>query len=216
MVFLEDLLAVGTAYAIGCLTAGYYLVRWRTGQDIRVVGSGGVGAKNVGRILGLWGFAATFLLDFAKGVAALALARSSSLDPWVLPIVILAVVAGHTWPLQLGFRGGKGIATSLGALAVYDLSALLILGGLSALFYGLLRNYVVAGLLAFSLLPMGAWFFEPRLIRSLVYLALAGLLLFNHRQNLRQEESRLGGWRRLKRKSADVGKSDEAHTTPDI
>ena len=60
------------SYLIGCFTAGYYWMRWRTGQDIRRMGSGSVGARNVGRALGASGFTATFLLDAAKGALAVA------------------------------------------------------------------------------------------------------------------------------------------------
>src|ERR1035441_2499722 len=68
------------AYALGCFTTGYYLVRWRTGQDVREVGSGSVGARNVGRLLGRQGFLATMLCDFGKGMLAVWGARRFTTD----------------------------------------------------------------------------------------------------------------------------------------
>src|SRR5579872_1257598 len=65
---------LSAGYLLGCLTVGYYLVRWQTGRDIRQAGSGSVGAKNVGRILGVGGYLITFLADFAKGALAVWLA----------------------------------------------------------------------------------------------------------------------------------------------
>lgn len=108
------------SYAMGCFCAGYYLTRLRTGQDIRSMGSGATGAKNVGRVLGAWGFVLTFLIDFAKGAAAVWLAHQFGREPPVVMMCVIAVVAGHIWPLQLKFRGGKGIATGLGAIVMFD------------------------------------------------------------------------------------------------
>src|SRR5947209_17495647 len=116
---LASSIALG-AYALGCFTTGYYLVRVRTGQDVRDFGSGNVGAKNVGRILGSWAFFATVIVDCAKGAFAVWAARHFTNDPILLCVAVLAVAIGHVWPVQLHFRGGKGIATSLAALLVYD------------------------------------------------------------------------------------------------
>src|SRR5262249_22050721 len=104
------------AYALGCFTTGYYLVKLRTGQDVRELGSGTVGAKNVGRVLGWPGFVLTVLGDFAKGAFAVWAVKYFTTDDHMLMLAILAVVAGHVWPVQLLFRGGKGVATSLGGL----------------------------------------------------------------------------------------------------
>jgi acyl phosphate:glycerol-3-phosphate acyltransferase len=106
------------AYALGCFTTGYYLVRWRTGRDIREVGSGSVGARNVGRLLGWRGFLATVLGDFGKGALAVWAARQFTTDDRLVALAMPAVVAGHLWPAQLRFRGGKGMAAALGALLI--------------------------------------------------------------------------------------------------
>jgi len=106
------------AYSLGCLTTGYYLVRTRTGQDLRALGSGSVGARNVGRLLGWRGFVLTVLGDFCKGALAVWAARHFTTDDRLVLLAMLAVVAGHVWPAQLHFQGGKGMATTLGALLV--------------------------------------------------------------------------------------------------
>lgn len=103
-------------YAIGCGSAAYYVVRARRGEDIRTLHSGNAGATNAGRVLGPGGFAVVFLLDCLKGVAAVWLARLVDAPVDVRAWVAAAVVAGHVWPAQLRFRGGKGIATAMGAV----------------------------------------------------------------------------------------------------
>ena len=111
----RDVLGIALAYGLGCLCAGYYIVRWRTGTDVRRIGSSSAGARNAGRVLGRWGFALVLTLDALKGVAAVWAACAIGLGG-----AAVAVVAGHVLPVQLGFRGGKGIAPSIGALLVYD------------------------------------------------------------------------------------------------
>ncbi|MBI3853247.1 MAG: glycerol-3-phosphate acyltransferase [Verrucomicrobia bacterium] len=172
------------SYALGCFTTGYYLVRWRTGTDIRQWGSGSVGAKNVGRFLGRLGFIATASLDFAKGALAVwATLRAAEKDQLAV-IAMVAVVAGHIWPLPLGFRGGKGVATSLGAILFLDFRLALIFLGLFLVTFVLLRKTVWSGLSAFALLPTASF------LLGLAALPLAGvsvvvtMILIAHRRNL--------------------------------
>lgn len=104
------------AYLIGCLNTGYFLVRISTGADLRQLGSGTLGARNTGRVLGRKGFILALAGDALKGAVAVAVAA------WVDPVLVtpaaIAVVLGHVLPAPLGFRGGKGLATMLGATAV--------------------------------------------------------------------------------------------------
>ena len=112
-----------TAYVLGCLNAGYYWVRYRASIDIRDLGSGNAGARNVGRLLGTSGFATVFIFDALKGVVAVMLGIHFG-SAWPIPeLSALAVVLGHVFPIQLGFRGGKGIATALGALLAMQANA---------------------------------------------------------------------------------------------
>lgn len=112
-------IAFGTAaYAIGALSAAYYVVRAARGDDIRDLHSGNAGATNAGRVLGARGFVLVFALDCLKGAVAVWLPRLVEAPPDVLGVAALAVVAGHVWPPQLQFRGGKGIATVIGAVPV--------------------------------------------------------------------------------------------------
>jgi glycerol-3-phosphate acyltransferase PlsY len=110
------LLAIAIAYVLGCFNASYYFVHWKTGADIRGHGSGNAGARNVGRLLGTTAFFVTFLLDGSKGALAAVIGTRLSSAPTAPEMCAIAAVAGHVWPIQLGWRGGKGIATSMGAV----------------------------------------------------------------------------------------------------
>jgi len=177
------------AYVLGCFTTGYYLVRVRLGKDLRQLGSGSVGARNVGRQLGWRGFALTVLGDFGKGALAVWGARQFTADDWCAALALLAVVAGHVWPAQLRFRGGKGMATSLGALLVYDgqlaLAFALVFGVLSAV----LRKTVLPGLCALGCLPLASAWLARGQAEVVGMTALSGLVLIAHRKNLITELS---------------------------
>lgn len=109
-------IALLSCYAIGCVVTAWYAVKWRTGADLRTLHSGTTGARNAGRVLGRWGFAIVALLDGLRGLLAMILAAAMGLQDWWLTAAGVAVLAGHLWPAQLGFHGGKGIAVSVGVL----------------------------------------------------------------------------------------------------
>lgn len=184
---LGQWLGVAAAYALGCCNTGYYLVRWKTGGDLRETGSGNAGARNTGRVLGRWGFAASLLGDMAKGALAVAGARLGGFNPAGQGLVLLAVIAGHNWPVQLGGRGGKGAAVSCGGLLCFDPLVTGLMLGLTALLGGVTRRYTLGA--------MGAYVAGPVLAAGLghsppeiaVFAATAGLVVFSHRSNLRQE-----------------------------
>jgi len=183
----KDVTFMLISYLLGSFTSGYYWVRWRTGLDIRLIGSGNVGAKNVGRVLGPSGFCITLLMDVAKGVIAVALATYSGLGADATVACILAVVAGHNWPPQLRFQGGKGVAASLGALLAFDPLATLVVLVLFLPLWAFVRSFTLAGLLAFAITPLVLFLagFENPSIAALSFLAI--LMLITHRKNIREE-----------------------------
>ena len=151
---------------------------------MRTTGSGSSGATNVGRLLGKTGFVVTLLGDSCKAALALILAQwIGCQDPW-LGLVLLAVVSGHVWPAQLAFKGGKGVATALGGLMVYDPVATLILAGFFWVFYLLFRNRQAAGMIVVLALPCIAILLGRPLSVTAVYGVLATLLIWAHRSGL--------------------------------
>lgn len=105
------------AYLLGSVSWGYLVVRAVQGRDVRTVGSGNAGATNVLRTAGKGAGIAVLLLDAAKGAAAVAGARALGATAGVAGAAAVAVALGHVYPVFLGFRGGKGVATSAGAMA---------------------------------------------------------------------------------------------------
>jgi glycerol-3-phosphate acyltransferase PlsY len=174
-------------YGLGCFTTGYYLVRWRLGRDIRDLGSGSVGARNVGRFMGTPGFVTTLLADFAKGAVVVLLTRYLTGDERLTGLAMLAAVLGHIWPLPLGFRGGKGVATAAGATAFYDFRLALAGAVILVLVYLFLRRFTLSGMIAFACLPLAALFREADPLEPALLSGLAGVVLIAHRKNLEAE-----------------------------
>src|SRR5215468_3884338 len=110
------LLALAIAYIAGAIPFGYLLVKWKTGGDVRGSGSGNIGATNVLRTTGRGAGIATLLLDIGKGYLAVWIAgRLTDQSPLWMSAAALTVMAGHAFPVFLKFKGGKAVASFVGA-----------------------------------------------------------------------------------------------------
>jgi glycerol-3-phosphate acyltransferase PlsY len=185
MAVWQDLVAIVVAYLLGCIATAYYIVRLRTGQDIRQLGSGNVGGRNAGRVLGRAGFVIVAVGDALKGLLAVLFARYLGVGQWTMALVMLAVLAGHIWPAPLGFRGGKGAATFIGALAGYNVVIALLTAGVFIVLFVLLRSFTVAGLLALGLAPFGMLLLGRPQFEIITVAVLVVLVFFAHRENIR-------------------------------
>ncbi len=189
------------SYLVGAVPFGYLVARAR-GVDILREGSGNIGATNVGRVLGRRFGILVFLLDFAKGALPVAVALSLGYGSDLLPVSAgLAAFLGHMFPVYLRFRGGKGVATGAGVVAVLTplpaLGALLVwLGVLCASRYVSLASIVAAiALMLLHLVLTPAPFAADHAILTSFCLIAAGLVIVKHRANigrlLRGSENRL-------------------------
>jgi glycerol-3-phosphate acyltransferase PlsY len=192
------LISTIAAYLLGSIPFGYLIVRWQRGVDVRTTGSGSIGATNVMRTLGSAGFVATFFLDLSKGLAAVLLAAVlTHEDPFGLAGAAVAAIAGHCFPLWLKFRGGKGVATALGAfLAISPLPAglALVLFGIAV---GVWRYISLGSILAATAFPVLLYFLKrPPLPIVLGAFVGAAIIVVRHAENLRRlfqgSEPRLG------------------------
>lgn len=182
----KDIICILIAYLLGGICTGYYLVRFKAGLDVREHGSGGVGARNVGRVLGKSAFIITLLGDALKGLLAVSLARKFEIAAPAVSLVLVAAIAGHIWPLPLHFRGGRGIATAIGAYLAYDLNLTLLLVGITVVLLIFRRGFILSGLSAFLLLPLVAYALD---FPGHSAAALAGssvMILFAHRERIRK------------------------------
>ncbi len=182
------------AYLLGSIPTGYLLVRVFRKEDIRETGSGNIGATNVARS-GATGLGiATLLLDVLKGLIAVAVAKHfaqtvgfpSGYD--LEAVAGLVAVIGHIFPVWLGFRGGKGVATALGVfLALMPLTTVIALVIFGVVFattkYVSLASIVAALSLAILCVLMDS---RRRLIVDLVYIAMPLLVIAKHHGNVRR------------------------------
>ena len=202
------LLLPAGAYLVGAIPFGL-LVGYLRGVDIRKQGSGNIGATNVGRVLGRnWGLL-VFALDVAKGALPTAIAawvlhrwgETLGLGPVVQTLFVMLVQAccvfGHVWPIYLGFKGGKGVATSLGILLGYwpylTLPGLVGLGiwviVLAATRYVSAASIVAASLFPFCVIGFGYWHgWSPGRTAMLTAfgVVMASLIVIRHRANIKR------------------------------
>lgn len=198
---------LGISYLLGSVPWGYMLLQWRKGVDIRQYGSGRTGMSNVLRTAGSRVAALVLLLDVSKGVLAVFLARTIIGASEAEVAAALLSLIGHNWPVFLGFRGGRGIATGAGALTmIAPVSAAIgMIGFISATFssryvsLGSITGVVVTSLalLAFDLLG-----YSPT--PYTIYGFLGGaIIIWQHRDNI--QRIRDGTERRLGHPSTDPG-----------
>jgi acyl phosphate:glycerol-3-phosphate acyltransferase len=125
------LLSAILGYFLGAIPFGLLIGRWTRGIDLRAYGSHRTGATNALRTLGARAAASVFVLDVAKGVAAVVLARlmfgGDELTEWAAALAGVAAIVGHNWSVFIGFTGGRGVATSTGALGAMTPWTLLVL-----------------------------------------------------------------------------------------
>jgi len=180
--------SVVVAYLLGCFATGYYLVRARTGRDIREIESGSTGARNVGRVLGKPGYLLTVLGDMAKGALAVWFAAEFTRhNGLAMSLAVLAVVAGQIWPAQLHFRGGKGVATSFAALLLLDYRVALTILVVFLCGLAVTRKSLFPAMLAYVCLPLAdGWFHRAGLTAALMAV-LSAMILFAHRRNIGEE-----------------------------
>lgn len=196
-------LLIPCAYLLGAIPFGYLIVKERTGVDVRSVGSGNVGATNVLRVAGKLPAVGVLVMDMAKGCFPILVGRVLGVGPEILAATAFAAVLGHVFPVFLAFRGGKGVATALGAfLALAPIATVS-----SAITFILLvawKRYVSLGsVIAVGSFPLWAYIFGrlgwmtiPWLPVAIAGMATAVVVLLRHRANLDRiragTESRLG------------------------
>ena len=194
------LLALILGYALGSIPFGLLLTRLTGAGDLRAIGSGSIGATNVLRTGRKGLAAATLLLDMAKGTAAILLVR------WLFPgfelTAALGALVGHLYPVWLGFKGGKGVATFFGLILGFCILGELhwaAAAAFAAIWLGLLaitRFSSVAGMSASLLAPVVAALLG-RFDLALLFLGFGLLIFWKHRSNLERlfagTEPRVGG-----------------------
>jgi glycerol-3-phosphate acyltransferase PlsY len=188
---MRSALVIVVAYLIGSIPFGYLIVRQKLGDDVRVTGSGGTGATNVSRRAGKGAGVLTLVLDALKGAAAVLIAQKLGGSDWITAGAAIAVIVGHIFPVWLGFRGGKGVATGAGVFLVLAPIALMCAGLVFVAIVFFTRYVSLGSMMAAALIPVFVWlhsvFVVPMAdLRPLLLATVVGavLIIFAHRGNI--------------------------------
>jgi acyl phosphate:glycerol-3-phosphate acyltransferase len=223
---IHTLLIVVTSYLLGSIPFGYLLVRIFRGEDVRQTGSGNIGATNVARTGSKWLAVATLVLDALKGYVAVKIAfhLAGAYSPNFLhaptgtvaecPTVAICMhiayvtaavagffaIVGHMFPIWLRFRGGKGVATSVGAFLGIAPAAVLVSLVLFVVIVAVTRYVSLGSIVAAAVFPFAAWWLSPGTRSASVMLFIAAsslLIIIRHKDNIRRllagDENRFGG-----------------------
>lgn len=181
--------ALAASYLLGSFPSAYLLVKRLKRVDVRTVGSGNVGATNVGRVAGAGAGAVVLLVDALKGFIA-----ARWLAAWLIPSATpaaqlacgLTAVIGHNFPVFLGFRGGKGVATTIGALlgAMPAVAASWVL--VWVVVFALSRYVSLASLAAAAVIPVAQAVMGQGTAELALGAALALLIIIRHRANIQR------------------------------
>ena len=188
-------------YLLGSIPSGFLAGKWCKGLDLRTIGSGSTGATNVLRNVGKKPALAVFLVDVAKGAAAVLLAGllnpTSALIDWIQVLAGLAALSGHIWPVWLGFKGGKAVATGFGMFLGLSWPVGLACFGMFTAVFSISRIVSLASVVAAVSLPLlmaAGSASNANLVMALVAMLL---VLWRHRTNIQRlikgTEPQVGG-----------------------
>jgi glycerol-3-phosphate acyltransferase PlsY len=179
-------LVLAAAYLIGAIPFGYLIVRLKSGRDVRTMGSGNIGATNVLRTTGRGVGVLTLLLDIAKGAFAVWIAdRALGGSVFWMSLTALAVMAGHAFPVFLKFRGGKAVASFVGAF-LYLTPLPLVATLLVFIFTVAISKYISLGsVMAAASFPLAVYLIEHPPAVVVISGAIAGaFIVWRHRANI--------------------------------
>ncbi|HEY4707395.1 MAG TPA: glycerol-3-phosphate 1-O-acyltransferase PlsY [Thermodesulfobacteriota bacterium] len=190
-------LIIPAAYLLGSVPTGVLVTRACGGVDPRKAGSGNIGATNVGRTSGKSAGILTLAGDVLKGAIPVLIAKGLGLESLLTSLTGLAAFLGHLFPIFLGFRGGKGVATALGVMIVVSPAATILSALVFALTAAVKRHVSLASMTAAASLPIFLSFIHRDRVYLPLAVAVAILIIFKHKDNIKRlangTENRIGG-----------------------
>ncbi|PWU07097.1 MAG: acyl-phosphate glycerol 3-phosphate acyltransferase [Terriglobia bacterium] len=185
---MMPLVAVLIAYLLGAIPFGYLLVKWRTGSDVRSAGSGNIGATNVWRTSGKAIAVVTLLFDIAKGYLAVWIAERLTMgNPAGMGAAALAVMAGHAYPVFLRWRGGKAVASFIGAFLRLTPLPLLAVLLLFVAVVAWTRHISLGSIIAAGTFPLAVWLIlQPPIIIVFIAILAGAFIVIRHSENIRR------------------------------
>lgn len=184
---MTKILIIIGAYLIGNILTGWVLAKFIYRRDIHHEGSGNVGARNAGRLYGKTAFIITLLGDAGKGMLLVSIGKWLEYSPSFQLLLLLVVIIGHIYPLMFRFKGGKGIATFIGGIAIFDPPQFAVFACVFILFFIIFRSLTLSGMLAITLFPLLMVFYSYTSQDIIVATCISLVLLYAHRQNLKEK-----------------------------
>lgn len=172
------------AYLLGSVSSAVLITRLFIKSDIREQGSGNPGTTNVLRTVGKKAAAAVFIFDVLKGAIPVYIGFLLGYQPIVLSIIALSACIGHMYPIFFSFKGGKGVATALGAIMPLNGYLTICLLGTWLTVFAITRISSIAAIVTFVLAPFYAYFFKPEY--TLAVATLCALIIVKHRGNIQR------------------------------
>lgn len=173
-------------YLIGSIPFGYIIVKLFAHVDIRAVGSGNIGATNVGRVLGKWGFIVVFVLDFLKGYVPIKIIYIYYGESYLLLLIAFSIILGHMFTIFLKFKGGKGVATGLGIFAALDPFATI----LGVIVFGLValvsKMVSLSSIIASISITIYLWIFNSWIPLNITVTIIVLFIIYRHKDNIRR------------------------------
>jgi glycerol-3-phosphate acyltransferase PlsY len=181
---ITGIVAIIIGYLLGSINSAYIVTRLLTGKDIRQLGGGNAGGRNVFREVGLMAAVPVAIFDIGKGAASVAIAH------WLLdvplyeihPFILLAgitAIAGHMWSIYLKFTGGNGLAATIGVLAMIMPWALLVVFIIMFILTPITRNPVLSLNISLLSMPVSAWFLEKSWMPVIFTIGIIMILVLN-------------------------------------
>ena len=185
--------AIVIAYLLGSISAAHIITRLSTGIDIRKLGGGNAGARNVFVEVGKVAGVCVAIFDLGKGAVAVAIAGPLlGAPPYFILGAGLAVVAGHMWSVYLKFTGGNGLSATIGALSILLTRELLIALALMIILWVVIRNLVLSVNLSLISVPISTWFLEQSWQLVVFTIVIAVMLVINFMPTARMAVARAG------------------------
>lgn len=185
-VLLNIVITAVISYLIGSIPTGYLIVKSKTGQDIRNVGSGSTGATNVKRVLGKNWFFTVMLLDALKGALPVILAAKflhSNLGLYPV-IAAIAVIIGHSKPIFLDFKGGKSVASGVGTILALNWHVGIVIAIVWSIITYISKYVSLGSIIALAISPFVMWYLHNP-IAYVAYCALGAIyIIYLHRTNI--------------------------------
>lgn len=177
------------AYFIGSIPTGYIIVKLKTGQDIREVGSGSTGATNVKRVLGKKWFFTVMILDAIKGMIPVLYAKYAITDDTIglfAVVSAIAVIVGHSKPIFLAFKGGKSVATGIGTLIALNPIVGIILAVIWSIITWFSKYVSLGSIIALICAPILMYLFKNPICYTIYALIAAIYIVYLHRENIQR------------------------------